>query len=100
MAGWVWLLIAIASYVTGFLLSGVAYSYLFTPGSYGRSDIVGAMVFWPVVSPCYGVYRGITAYIDFLENTRDKRIRKAASKVTTLTPKSTTLLQGKWETHE
>lgn len=102
MSWLVFLLIAVLGYVTGFLLTGVAYSHLFNPNVTDRWDMFWAMLFWPVFFIPYMIGLGILNYILFLEKNRKERAMKLPKNVTKLPTKGgiVTLHDSGWETSE
>jgi len=68
-------LIAVLGYVSGFLLSGIGFSYMLSPKTQ-TGDMLLGMLLWPVALPGYFIGRGISAYIGFLEGNRSKRARR------------------------
>jgi hypothetical protein len=94
MPWWVFLLIAVAGYVTGFLVSGAILSHTFRP-SIDRVDLVWSMIAWPLFMPGYGMWRAGLAYVEFLERTLTRRKNSMPKNITTL-PRVVNTYKG-WE---
>ena len=95
MPAWVFLLIAVASYMTGFVISGAIFSHTMSPST-RRVDLVTVMIIWPVALPCYGVYRSGLAYVEFLERTLYTRGNAVPKNVTKISPRQVTHIE-RWE---
>lgn len=89
MPGWVFLLIAVTGYATGFLITGAVLAHTMNP-DVRRCDFVWAMIGWPMFGPCYGVYRAVLTYVEFLERTLTERRSRMPLKNVTKLPRVVT----------
>lgn len=97
MSWWFWLIISIAGYVSGFLVSGLVFSKILDPAT-DPDDVLGAILFWPVTCPGYLLYRGATWYQSILAKNLSKRNTDKA--ITSLEGRVTQLQRKEWNEYQ